>query len=367
VCDNDGCRGGIPPAGKWGFEVAATVLRVFGGAALLVSGLLLAGLTAPGAAAAPGDDDHDDPGVGMTAAPHHDNDDGGETVTSPRSRQNPPQPRIGNGRTSNDSPLAGFPSIDRPTVTVGNGRVTNEAENLFRTIFNETIDVPVVRIGALHPPGSNPCGGQAVCITTYPMPVPTLSGVAALFDPRPQPQPQPQPQGPVLRIQGEEDVTAPPVVDAVGVGGVGRTDGAGPGGGGAPVLSAPLALPPRIPPGGLQAYGQYPGIPAVLSGPSQLGLPVPPGAMIPASPSSNQIFAGIPVPQSAAPPAQALRAPAPRGGKPLDGRTAALAQAAVALPGLAGLIAFTAGGGVIGYRQANAVRYVRTGAMRYLR
>jgi hypothetical protein len=41
-------------------------------------------------------------------------------------------------------------------------------------------------------------------------------------------------------------------------------------------------------------------------------------------------------------------------------------MAAVALPGLAGLIAITASGGVIGYRQANSGRYLRTAAARFL-
>jgi hypothetical protein len=41
--------------------------------------------------------------------------------------------------------------------------------------------------------------------------------------------------------------------------------------------------------------------------------------------------------------------------------------AAVALPGVAGLLFLTFGGGVIGYRQANSVRFVRTaGAERFL-
>lgn len=41
--------------------------------------------------------------------------------------------------------------------------------------------------------------------------------------------------------------------------------------------------------------------------------------------------------------------------------------AAVALPGLAGLILLTFGGGVLGYRQANSLRFVRTaGVERFL-
>jgi hypothetical protein len=41
--------------------------------------------------------------------------------------------------------------------------------------------------------------------------------------------------------------------------------------------------------------------------------------------------------------------------------------AAVAVPGVAGLLFLTFSGGMIGYRQANSVRYVRTaGADRFL-
>jgi hypothetical protein len=38
----------------------------------------------------------------------------------------------------------------------------------------------------------------------------------------------------------------------------------------------------------------------------------------------------------------------------------------VALPGLAGLIAITFSGGVIGYRQADSGRYLRSDAARFL-
>jgi hypothetical protein len=40
--------------------------------------------------------------------------------------------------------------------------------------------------------------------------------------------------------------------------------------------------------------------------------------------------------------------------------------ALVAIPGLAALLAVTFGGGVIGYRQANSGRYLRTDAARFL-
>jgi hypothetical protein len=42
--------------------------------------------------------------------------------------------------------------------------------------------------------------------------------------------------------------------------------------------------------------------------------------------------------------------------------------AAVALPGVGGLMFLTLGGGFIGYRQANSVRFIRTdGGERFLR
>jgi hypothetical protein len=57
-----------------------------------------------------------------------------------------------------------------------------------------------------------------------------------------------------------------------------------------------------------------------------------------------------------------------REGYPRYLRSARINQVAtVALPGLAGLIAITASGGVIGYRQANSGRYLRSDAARFLR
>ncbi|MCV7422674.1 hypothetical protein H7K45_19180 [Mycobacterium yunnanensis] len=65
--------------------------------------------------------------------------------------------------------------------------------------------------------------------------------------------------------------------------------------------------------------------------------------------------------------ASGMGAPAPRQGYPRYLRTArANEMAMVAVPGLAGLLALTFSGGVIGYRQANSGRYLRTGAARFL-
>ncbi|KWX65515.1 hypothetical protein ASJ79_08025 [Mycobacterium sp. NAZ190054] len=78
------------------------------------------------------------------------------------------------------------------------------------------------------------------------------------------------------------------------------------------------------------------------------------------------------------PPTPGMTAPAPV--SPVSGQSPRLGAyprvvtnpsvaeiAAVALPGVAGLIFLTFSGGVIGYRQANSTRFVRTaGAERFL-
>jgi hypothetical protein len=57
----------------------------------------------------------------------------------------------------------------------------------------------------------------------------------------------------------------------------------------------------------------------------------------------------------------------PRQGYPAYLRSARISQiATVALPGVAGLIAVTVSGGMIGYRQANSGRYLRSDAARFL-
>jgi len=71
------------------------------------------------------------------------------------------------------------------------------------------------------------------------------------------------------------------------------------------------------------------------------------------------------VPSSAS--SSSLGNPVLRQGYPEYQRSARITQVAtVALPGLAGLIALTASGSVVGYRQANSGRSLRSGAERFL-
>ena len=191
--------------------------------------------------------------------------------------------------------------------------------------------------------------------TTVEIPLPTLGEFLAAL----RVVPQPPPPGPSIRTQQEA-----PVLDA----GSGTSGGAVGGSGSAsssqpPVFQAPLVVSvPRA----MTVAGAGPRV----TRPGQAGEPAAtaPGA------------AGVPTPRirgSVAPTPGTSVAPAPLSatgqmagpaGYPrvLTGPT--LAEiAAVALPGLGGLMLVTFGGGVLGYRQANSLRFVRTaGAERFL-
>ena len=166
---------------------------------------------------------------------------------------------------------------------------------------------------------------------------------------QPEPSPDPSFRG------GEEE--EPPVLEAAG-----DSDGAftadGP-----PVLEAPLAIAaPRGAPGSTP--------PRAEATPAQIGA----GSAGPSSVLGSRVGTGAaPVPQNGAAPPPAIRAaptgtPVARSGYRPYLREATLAEVAfVALAGLVGLLVMTFSGGVIGYRQANAGRYLLTeGYARFL-
>jgi hypothetical protein len=191
------------------------------------------------------------------------------------------------------------------------------------------------------------------------------------FKPPPPPEPEPTfrimqeaPEAPV-DVGGEIDVTPMandsdlPVVQA-------------------PVIVPPVRLAPSQPvPGSVlsnvspQAPGAGPAVdpvPAVRGSVTQPGATpieqLPPSASGPAPLNAAPANAG---PPNAAPANSALANSSLREGYPQYLRSARITQVAtVALPGLAGLIALTAGGSVIGYRQANSGRHLRSEAERFL-
>jgi hypothetical protein len=190
-----------------------------------------------------------------------------------------------------------------------------------------------------------------------------LADAYAPYNPFKPPAPKP-----TFRTFEEE-----PVVDVTGSGGSG----------GANPLSATSQLPI------LQAPVVVPRVQVPQPLPPSMPRPVAPPLPKPVAetaPAGTQAVpgAGAPMPavRGPAPPRDsvpneqlplsgnttAMVNPTLREGYPQYLRSARMAQVAtVALPGLGGLIALTASGGVIGFRQANSGRYLRTDAARFLR
>jgi len=185
-----------------------------------------------------------------------------------------------------------------------------------------------------------------------------LMDAYAPYDPFRPPAPTPTPS-PTFRTMQEE----PSTVDADGTGGaVPLSTGSS----GLPVLQAPMVVPQIRVPTPRPITGSAPAGARVLAAGSA-------GLRAPAVKGSVAQTGSIPTeqlpPAGSGPSASAsgVGAPGPRQGYPRYLRTArANDMAMVAVPGLAGLLALTFSGGVVGYRQANSGRYLRTGAERFL-
>jgi hypothetical protein len=171
------------------------------------------------------------------------------------------------------------------------------------------------------------------------------------------PEPEPAPR-PAFRVGAPEPE---PVLDASG--GVGGGSDYQPTDfGGAPVLQAPVIAVPVLP----AAAARFPSAPSAGGPGPRAGLARGAGVE-PASTNSSALPEGT----KGSLPAGTVTSMAgqtPRQGNTNYLRTAGLPElAGAALPGIAGILLMTFGGGVIGYRQANAGRMVRTtGAARYL-
>lgn len=190
-----------------------------------------------------------------------------------------------------------------------------------------------------------------------------LMDAYAPYDPFRPPAPKPQP---TFRTMQEE----PSVVEVEGTGGIVPMSN---GSSGLPVLQAPVVVPPiRIAPPPRPIGGP----PRPITGSTPAGVKVlaagSAGVRAPDLKGSVAQTGSIPTEQlppagSASASASGMGAPAPRQGYPRYLRTARANELAmVAVPGLAALIAVTFCGGVIGYRQANSGRYLRTDAARFL-
>ncbi|MDT5150270.1 MAG: hypothetical protein QOI01_2003 [Mycobacterium sp.] len=191
------------------------------------------------------------------------------------------------------------------------------------------------------------------------------------FKPKPPPQP-----APTFRTMEEGPVDAVDTVDTTPMAS----------GSDLPVVQVPVIIPPvRLAPsrpitGSVPATGSG-SVPAgegrQVLGAGPAGVPAPavrgsvtqngstPTEQLPpnGSTSAGYTSAG----STSAGSTSAMGNPVLRDGYPQYLRSARMTQVAtVALPGLAGLIALTASGSVIGYRQANSGRYLRSEAERFI-
>jgi hypothetical protein len=181
-----------------------------------------------------------------------------------------------------------------------------------------------------------------------------------------QPTPEPEPEvvpAPAFRGPPPAAPAPEPVLDASG-GVAGGSDYQATGFGGAPVLSAPVVAAPVVPP----AAARFPSLPPAAAPARGLGTAAARGASgVEGSSAGSGRTAGPPH-QAPVGTVKAMSGQAPRQGYTDYLRRPGLPKlAGAALPGVAGILLMTLGGGVIGYRQASAGRMIRaSGASRYL-
>jgi hypothetical protein len=310
---------------------------------------------------------------------------------------------FGNGRQPGDPPVI-------PGVTSGSKKseVTETVQGtLPRKV--EVPDVPVAR--APEPVSTRATSGSTAEVRlpftpAFTVPVPTVPGRAdmkwsidltvptstyatiqqtvATFNsliadtyapPAPAPTPSPQPR--VAARTFQESPAESPVLDVDGSGGGDAVTpvSAGTGGGGLPVLQAPPVVVPRIaPPSAPPTIRGVSPVPDVLAG-GTAGAPTPAVRGSVTSTGTATPLDPIPVasgsattPMGTTPLGSPMSTSTVRQGYAQSLRVARVGEiAVVAVPGVAGLLALTFGGGVIGYRQANSGRYLRQDAVRFVR
>ena len=188
-------------------------------------------------------------------------------------------------------------------------------------------------------------------------------------EPAPEPEPEPeigieQVPAPAFRGGPPEAPAPEPVLDASGGVAGGGSDYQATGFGGAPVLQAPIVAAPVPPP----AAARFPSFPPAATPTPGLGSAAARGAGAePGTAAQGGQTAG-PQQQAPAGTVRAMSGQTPRQGYTDYLRSPSLPQlAGAALPGVAGILLMSLGGGVIGYRQASAGRMIRaSGAARYL-
>jgi hypothetical protein len=250
---------------------------------------------------------------------------------------------------NSDSGASGASHPDPPTSTVGNGR---EDVGIQSTVEGKDDKKESASPGATT---KKVKGSVTIPFLPISIPIPTFCDFLAAMQSQPQPTPAP---GPAFKTQEE----APPVADSGG-GGIDPLSvgvAAEP-----PVLRAPMVIAPA-------AVPRAPAPPAVAPRGEPAGAaPTPVAATDVAAGAAAPVIRGSvqPTVEPAATTLTSMSGQATRLGYPRSLRNPTAAELAVlALPGTAGLVLLTLSGGVIGYRQANTARFIRTqSTARFLR
>jgi hypothetical protein len=265
-----------------------------------------------------------------------------------------PTSTIGNGRNDvvdpNETPSSGRSTSDGTTAgdSTPGGSTTIVRSPLK---FSPSIRIPILRmptIAEFRRPGLTP---PSAFITSLEIGMSTtIDDVWRAFaEPPNEPEPEPSPS---FRTQQEEA----PVIDATGnaTGGSDSTVAEAP-----RVIRAPIVVAPRLPAAVAPRPTPTGSAPAPPTAPAA-ALPVVAGVRTSAIRGSLTASGTIPVKR---PVNQATGQTAPAGMPRLLSTPTVGELAIVALPGVGGLLMLTVSGGVIGYRQANSGRYVRTAAV----
>jgi hypothetical protein len=258
------------------------------------------------------------------------------------------------------TPGDGSPGSDsqRPTSTIGNGRndVVDPNESIAdgpddakpARKYKSSVLVPVLRIPTwkeFQAPGLTP---PSAYFGTAEVGVPFLADVLGAMS---QPEPEPTP-GPAFRTQQEA-----PVLDATPGDGGGVDQPAG-GGAGPSLLEVPLVV---APPMAVAAGARM----APIGGSAARAPAMPAGAQPAVAGARAPLIRGSlpPSGQATTRPLNQANGQPTQAGYPRYLRNPTVGElAAIALPGVAGLMFLTFSGGVVGYRQANSARFIRTSA-----
>jgi hypothetical protein len=329
--------------------VPASAMRLIACAGALATGLLLGG-AGTGISMADPDETTSSGSDGASAAGNVDvTSDGAGGEAKPDS--NPPTSTLGSGRDV----IEGKPSDDEETKPeAGFGWPK----------FKHSLSIPVFRLPKPEEVTATGWPDPSVFFDNVEVPVPSIDGfLSALSQPTPEPTP-----GPAFRGQLEEPQA--PVIDVTGGGG-GGVEAVAAEGGAPPVFEVPLVMAPTIPIPGIVAPTAPLGASTAGGPPLATGAPTTAtGAPTTAAGANAPLIRG-----SLSPRAELslnemtpMSGQATRVGYPRYLQNPTVGQlAAVALPGVGGLMFLTFSGGVIGYRQANSIRFLRTaGAERFL-